>query len=53
MIKRAIFNEFLRRLHGYDEVARVTMIKQAQLENELRALKEKDKKENKEEKNTD
>jgi len=44
-----ILNELIRRLHGYDEVARVLQVEKAILESKLRSLMETEKKEDKKE----
>jgi len=45
-----LFNELTRRLHGYDEVARIIQAERKILEQKLKALMEKDKKTKKEDK---
>jgi len=40
-----VLNELIRRLHGYDEVARVIQVEKGILEKKLRELMEKEKKE--------
>lgn len=45
-----VLNELIRRLHGYDEVARVMQVEKAVLENKLRGLLEPGKEKKKEEK---
>jgi hypothetical protein len=45
-----LLNELIRRLHGYDEIARVLQVEKAILESKLRAIIEPDKKEESKEK---
>ncbi len=45
-----LLNELIRRLHGYDEVARVLQVEKAILESKLRAVMEPEKKEESKEK---
>lgn len=42
---KEILNELIRRLHGYDEIARVLQVEKAILESKLRAVMETEKKE--------
>lgn len=42
-----VLNDLIRRLHGYDEIARVLQVEKAILENKLKSMLESDTKENK------